>query len=469
MAALIELDFLTNPKPELPDFAGFHLRKNPALLMALEIAQTTLRAAGVTLLSGLPYTNRVDLINEVQREVVTSFGQRSSDIRDLPIGLAVDHPFARFIYRINDQAYIRHAVLVGKPQPGSNGHLSPSAIAETVGTALALRSTLETVKAEVELLTFKDQASVEAAAILSRIIRVRMDHHDLPGKGNQIEYGLRHNKLTQYVGDWPGLPALGISLVSLRDPWQGYPDPYFYPKTPYESQGFRYGFYTSPPKETLFHLLGLKAIENGAINEQKLAQAVSKAFLSVSESEGSQADRANYALALLDEWGRFFLGSGSSISVSLKAEVMLKAGLIPVARGEHISKDDKTSITLSHSKDGSLLLEEKYIRSQPHTEAIYDLVPHHDMVKTFSIKNDGEGNFVLALDDFHSPKSRLTVFSKQDAPPGIKEISGEPFHAQNKISFDTERGASLDDINRLLFMFFTGFSEVSLDQLKSTK
>lgn len=474
MAAL-ELDFLTDPTPGLPDFAGSAMRDNPNLKTGLKVAQTYLQRTGIFCLSSLTPEYIVTVLGQIQKEVATSLGITASSVRELA-SISSKPNLGQFQHTANDPWLSRRAILIGQHQLGIDGHLTPSAVAETVVTGLALRFALETVEGKLEIFTSHQKAAAETAALLSRTLGVRMDHSRLPyltnggledkyRKTHAIEYGLKHNTSTICVGNWPNISALGIVLISLRDPWIGYLNELYAIQNPLAYEAYKYGFYTKAHKETSYsHLLGLRALEDGVIDRKELASNINTAILSTSEPVDEQSDKVSYALALLDEWGRFFLGNGANLTVGVKADKLLQAGLIPEARGEHITEEDKTSLTLSRNEDGSLLLTERYFRSQPHPEAEYDLVPHHDMVKTFSLKRGVKGKLVIALEDFHSPETRLTVFAKEDAPRGLEEISGVRFHAQNKIGFGTERGVNIQDINRLLFMLFTGFTGVSLDQ-----
>lgn len=144
----------------------------------------------------------------------------------------------------------------------------------------------------------------------------------------------------------------------------------------------------------------------------------------------------------------------TNFEVSVPAHQMHQAGFIS-KQVDHLTLADRVSLMASFRTDDALTLEEQYFRTDPAVQGDIQLNLHRDMLKIFTIKKGTRG-FKITLDSVSSPQTRLAVFAESEVlPQAYREISGKQFGSAETMEHPA-REIAPKDINRLLFILFSG-------------
>lgn len=193
------------------------------------------------------------------------------------------------------------------------------------------------------------------------------------------------------------------------------------------------------------------------LTPEDLTARVDCSFLNEDQPLSEQGARLNDCLFLIYDrlGGLRAVGDWTNLEVSVSAQRLREGGFVPTEQEDHLTLADRVSLMASFRTDDALTLEEQYFRTDPAVQGDIQLNLHRDMLKIFTIKRDKRG-FKITLDSVSSPQARLAVFAESEAlPQAYREISGKQFGSAETIAHPT-REITPKDINRLLFILFSG-------------
>lgn len=197
-----------------------------------------------------------------------------------------------------------------------------------------------------------------------------------------------------------------------------------------------------------------------ALPNQEKVQAV---FLNESLPLDAQPEKLDCVLNLTWETAKqIFAGKESTdYQVGVSVETLKKGGFITEKEGLVFKGDSKTRVIVRQAQE-ALFLEEYYPRTEMLEQKDTTIFLVREMVKVFKIRQN-EG-FSIRMEKFYSPQAQVVIIPKtENVPDGFKEFAGNTAaYTQDKPTEYESREVTAKDVNRLLYILFTGLCRFSL-------